>query len=395
MSKKIILGPGRERSLLRHHPWVFAGAVDRYEGHPHAGDTVDVHASDGRWLGRGAWSPQSQIRVRIWTFDPDEVVDNGFFLRRIGKALARREVLPGLLNTDARRITAAESDGLPGITIDRYAGMLVCQLLSAGAERHRDKIIEALATLLPDCAIHERSDVDIRRKEGLEPFTTTHAGEIPELVEVTENGLRFLVDVRRGHKTGFYLDQRDNRQHVARYAAGRKVLNCFSYSSAMGISALAAGAGRVINVDSAGPAHQLGRQQLALNGLDESACEFIEGDVFRLLRQYRAEGEGFDMVILDPPKFVESRAGLNKACRAYKDINMVAMQVLNPGGVLATFSCSGLLSEELFRKVVADAALDAGRQLRYLERLGQAADHCVASGFPEGLYLKGLLCLVD
>ena len=392
MSATVILQPGREKSLVRKHPWIFTSAIKTHTGKLHSGDTVDVQSATGVWLGRGAWSPDSSIRVRIWTFDEAEVIDNAFFLRRIESAASARQALHSV--TNATRIVASESDGLPGVTIDRYNHVLVCQLLSAGAERHRDKIVWALRKLFPDCAILERSDVNIREKEGLPLLTQTLHGEIPAEVLISENKHSFAVDVLAGHKTGFYLDQRHNRQAIAAYAKDKTVLNCFSYTGSMAVYCLAAGASHVINLDSSENVLQIARQQIALNNIDHAACEYLAADVFSALRKYRAEGRKFDLIILDPPKFVENKQHLTQACRGYKDINMLAMQLLNTNGILATFSCSGLMPEDLFHKVVADAALDAKRTVQFLEKLSQASDHLVLSTFPEGYYLKGLICRV-
>lgn len=392
MTATVTLHPGREKSLLRQHPWVFTSAIARQNGKAHSGDTVDVLAANGNWLGRGAWSPDSAIRVRLWTFAKDEVIDNAFFLRRIERALLGRSLMQ--LPSTGLRLVAAECDGLPGITIDRYGDVLVCQLLSAGAERHRDKIVWALRKLLPQCAILERSDVAVREKEGLPQLTQVLHGDIPRECVISEHGLQFIVDVQEGHKTGFYLDQRHNRLRIAAYAKERMVLNCFSYTGTVAAHCLAAGASHVTNVDVSAGALALGQRHLAMNGLDAARSEHIEADVFAELRKYRAEGRKFDLIVLDPPKFVENKHHLTQACRGYKDINLLAMQLLNADGILATFSCSGLMPEDLFHKVVADAALDAGRQVQFLEKLSQDVDHPVLSTYPEGYYLKGLICRV-
>ena len=287
---------------------------------------------------------------------------------------------------------AAESDGLPGLTVDRYADVLVCQLLSAGPERHRDKIVWALRKLLPECSILERSDVAVREKEGLSSLTQVLHGDVPDEVEIVENGLRFIVDVKKGHKTGFYLDQRHNRQVMGQQARGKDVLNCFSYTGAVGTYCLAWGANHVTNLDVSEPALALAARNNALNNLDASRCSHQSADVFHELRSYRSAGRLFDMIVLDPPKFVENKQHLTHACRGYKDINLLALQLLRPNGILATFSCSGLMPEDLFHKVVADAALDAGRQVQFLQKFSQDSDHLVLSTYPEGYYLKGLLC---
>jgi 23S rRNA (cytosine1962-C5)-methyltransferase len=395
MSSSVILQPEREKSLLRRHPWIFASGIAQQVGRMNSGDTVDVFSSEGQWLGRGAWSPESQIQVRIWTFDQQEIIDNGFFQRRIARAQRGREDIIVRHGLTAYRLIAAESDGLPGVTIDRYANVLVCQLLSAGAEKHRDKIVWALRKEFPDCVIYERSDVAVRKKEGLPELTQTLHGDIPDEVVIEENGVKIIVDVKQGHKTGFYLDQRDNRAIAAKYANDKTVLNCFCYTGTFGSYALAAGAKKVTNLDVSDLALNTAKRNVEINNLDLNKCEFINADVFQALRDYKQAQQHFDHIILDPPKFVDSKASLIRACRGYKDINMLAMRLLKPGGILSTFSCSGLLSFELFQKVVADAALDAGREVQYIERLGQAADHPVASSYPEGFYLKGLICRVS
>ncbi|SIQ75968.1 23S rRNA (cytosine1962-C5)-methyltransferase [Aeromonas sp. RU39B] len=393
MSASITLAKGREKSLLRRHPWVFSKAIDKVKGKPANGETVDVFSEGGQWLGRGAWSGSSQIRVRIWTFDRDEAVDQAFFLRRLTDAQAARSDLIARQGLTGYRLCAAESDGLPGVTIDRYGDYLVCQLLSAGADYQRPLIVEALRTLFPTSNIFERSDVAVRKKEGLEQFVGVLHGEAPSApVVIEENqGIKILVDIQGGHKTGFYLDQRDNRQIAAKYTAGKRVLNCFCYTGGFGVYALKGGASEVVNVDVSQPALDTARQNAELNGLDLSRAHFLRQDVFKLLREYRDNGEKFDVIVLDPPKFAESKAQLDGACRGYKDINLLAFQLLAPGGILLTYSCSGLMPADLFQKIVADAALDAGRDAQILERLSQAPDHPIGTAYPEGFYLKGLV----
>ncbi|MGE4259559.1 class I SAM-dependent methyltransferase [Shewanella sp.] len=395
MVDRIKLKPGREKSLDRHHPWIFSSGIHNIKGQPLAGATVDVVAHDGRWLGRGAWSPESQIQVRIWSFDREQEIDRAFFLRRIERAQKARDVLIARQGLTGYRLIAAESDGLPGITIDRYANVLVCQLLSAGADYWRDTLVSVLAELYPDCAIYERSDVDSRKKEGLALTTGLLHGELPPMpVVIEENGVKIAVDVTTGHKTGFYLDQRDNRVVAARAVAGKSVLNCFCYTGTFGVYAAKGGAASIENVDVSSQALATAKANMALNGLDDSQVQYTEADVFKLLRQYRDEGRKFDVVVLDPPKFADNKAQLPGACRGYKDINMLAMQLLVPGGTLLTFSCSGLMPADLFQKIVADAALDAKREAQFTERLSQAADHPIAAAFPEGFYLKGLVATV-
>ena len=395
MAVRIKLKPGREKSLERRHPWVFSNGIHNVKGKPEAGETVDVVAHDGHWLGRGAWSPESQIQVRIWTFDREEEIDREFFKRRILRAQAGRDDLIREQGLTGHRLIAAESDGLPGITIDKYANVLVCQLLSMGADVWRDTIVDVLAELYPDCAIYERSDVDSRKKEGLASTMGLLHGTLPEMpVIIEENGIKIAVDVTKGHKTGFYLDQRDNRAMAARFVKGKSVLNCFCYTGTFGLYAAKAGAASIENVDVSALALDTARLNMRVNGLNDDNVHYNEADVFKLLRQYRDEGKTFDVIVLDPPKFADNKSQLNGACRGYKDINMIALQLLNPGGVLLTFSCSGLMPADLFQKIVADAALDAKREIQFIERLSQASDHPIGSAFPEGFYLKGLVARV-
>lgn len=395
MAVRIKLKPGREKSLERRHPWVFSNGIHNVKGKPEAGETVDVVAHDGHWLGRGAWSPESQIQVRIWTFDREEEIDREFFKRRILRAQSGRDDLIREQGLTGYRLIAAESDGLPGITIDKYANVLVCQLLSMGADVWRDTIVDVLAELYPDCAIYERSDVDSRKKEGLASTMGLLHGTLPEMpVIIEENGIKIAVDVTKGHKTGFYLDQRDNRAMAARFVKGKSVLNCFCYTGTFGLYAAKAGAASIENVDVSALALDTARLNMRVNGLNDENVHYNEADVFKLLRQYRDEGKTFDVIVLDPPKFADNKSQLNGACRGYKDINMIALQLLNPGGVLLTFSCSGLMPADLFQKIVADAALDAKREMQFIERLSQASDHPIGSAFPEGFYLKGLVARV-
>jgi 23S rRNA (cytosine1962-C5)-methyltransferase len=360
------------------------------------GDTVDVFDSKGNWLAKGAYSPESQIRIRVWSFDENQEIDHSFFFDKLQKAQARRDWFIAEGKLTGYRLIAGESDGLPGVTIDKYDNFIVCQLLSAGADFHRYTIVNCLTELYPGCHIYERSDVDVRKKEGLEPVTgwLTEPQESTECI-IEEHGIKIHVDIATGHKTGFYLDQRDSRLAAGKFAKNKTVLNCFSYTSTFSLHCAANNAKEVINVDVSQAALDMGERNLALNGLSDANVSFVKEDVFKLLRRYREEKRTFDMIILDPPKFVESKAQLTGACRGYKDINMLAMQLLNPGGILLTFSCSGLMEASLFQKVVADAALDAKRNAYFVERLQQAADHPISSNYPEGYYLKGLVCQVE
>lgn len=393
MTATVHLKPQKCKSLRRLHPWVFSGAIAKVKGNPNSGDTVSIHSAEGDWLGYAAWSPQSQIRARVWSFHQGDSIDAAFFARRISAAYELRQGLA--INSNAWRLVAAEADELPGVTIDKYDNWLVCQLLSAGAERWREAIVAALRSLFPDCNIYERSDVDVRKKEGL-PLTTgvlysADDSAPPTTLWITENELSLGVDLVNGHKTGYYLDQRDSRAAVGRYSAGKRVLNAFSYTGGFGLFAAAAGATEVVNLDVSAPALAQAAANHTRNHFDAAQLNNRQEDVFQALRDFHHSGERFDTIVLDPPKFVDSKANLVSACRGYKDINMMACKLLRPGGTLLTFSCSGLLSTELFQKVVADAALDAKRPLHIIERLFQGADHPVRTNFPESLYLKGLV----
>jgi len=394
MQGRVILRPGREKAVLRRHPWVFSGAVARIEGHPADGDVVAVLADDGTFLAQGYLNRRSQIVVRLLTWSPEERIDEGFWRQRLEVAIRGRASLLAA-ERGACRLVHAESDGLPGLVVDRYGAFLAVQFLTLGVDRRRHLLVEALADLLRPQGIYERDDEAVREKEGLPLQTGVLWGEAPpELVEVEEGGLRFLVDLREGHKTGFYLDQRENRQKVLRYAAGREVLNAFAYTGGFGLYALQGGAAHVVNVDASERALDLARRNFALNGWGEPQAEFVVGDVFQVLRRYREEGRRFDLIVLDPPKFAHSAADVPAATRGYKDVNLLAFQLLREGGVLFTFSCSGAISADLFQKVVFSASLDAGREAQVLERLTQASDHPVLLSFPEGEYLKGLVCRV-
>ncbi|MEO5366542.1 MAG: class I SAM-dependent methyltransferase [Magnetococcus sp. WYHC-3] len=393
---EVLLKPGREASLRRRHPWVFSGAIAQVRGQPLPGETVMVRDHSGQPLGRGAWSGNSQIRVRMWTHQPDEEVDPAFFRRRLQAALDLRGALPGRGADTSGRLVHAESDGLPGLVVDRYHRHLVCQLTTTGMDAWREVLFDLLADMLHPEGIFERSDADARRLEGLPERTGVVWGAAPsDYLVLEERGLEYLVDVRVGHKTGFYLDQRDNRAVVAAWAAGRETLNVFCYTGAFGIAACAGGAAGLVQLDSSAPSLALAQRHAEINGLDGIPMAYERADAFEQLRRYQRAGRRFDLIILDPPRLVESQSQLERAARAYKDINRLGFLLLNPGGVLATFSCSGRLEEALFQKIVADAALDAGREAQILQRLSQGPDHPVPLWFPEGAYLKGLLCRVQ
>ncbi len=391
----LFLKPGRERSVLRHHPWVFSGAVARIEGQPTDGDVVEVRDAAGAWLGRGYLNRRSQIVVRLLTWDPEERVDGTFWHRRLERAVAARKGLERDPTTTACRLVHAESDGLPGLVVDRYGDYLAVQFLTLGVELRRQAILDSLVQLLTPRGIFERSDVEVREKEGLPPQTGHLRGEQPpDRLEVREGGHRFLVDIRSGQKTGFYLDQRENRGRLPPFCAGAEVLDGFAYTGAFGVYAASGGAARVTFVESSGPALAMARQNMALNGHRPEAHEFVEGNMFQTLRQFEAEGRRFDVVVLDPPKFAPSAQDVQRAARAYKDVNLLAFRLLRPGGVLFSTSCSGAVSADLFQKILFGAAVDAGREAQIIGYLHQGADHPVALTFPEGAYLKGLICRV-
>ena len=395
----IILNAGREKSLLRRHPWIFSGAIHHIDGNVASGGTVDLLSFNKQFLARAAYSPNSQIRARVWTFE-DEPVDKEFFRRRIRTAIDTRNSI--FDPTDAARLIYAESDNLPGLIVDRYGDVLVLQSLTAGTEFWKETIADILLEETGLSIIYERSDADIRELEGLEPKTGVLRGTLssPALSQVegfifpiTENRLKFNVNFAEGHKTGFYIDQRKNRLRVRELAKGRDVLDCFCYTGGFSVNALAGGAMSVLSVDSSGDALVLCKENVALNNLDVSRHTTLEGDVFHLLRKFRDEARSFDMIILDPPKFAPTAAHAEKATRAYKDINLFGFKLLRPGGLLVTFSCSGGVDAALFQKIVAGAALDAGIDAQIVEHMSQGADHPIALQFPEGAYLKGLICL--
>jgi 23S rRNA (cytosine1962-C5)-methyltransferase len=390
---KLILKPGREKSLKRRHPWVFSGGIARLEGEARSGDTVAVHSGHGEFLAWAAYNPASQISARVWSWEEQEKIDAAFFERRIRAAMAAR-VHP-TIPADACRLVYGEADGLPGVIVDRYGDTLVAQLATAGAERWREEIADALLRVTGAARVYERSDVDVRELEGLPPRVGVLRGEEPpETIEIGEHSVRFLVDVRHGHKTGFYLDQRTNRHIVGKLARDKEMLNCFCYTGGFSLHALAEGVRHVTSIDSSGEALAWGRRQAALNGFDLSRAAWMEADVFKALRGLRDQGKSFDLIVLDPPKFAPTAAHAEKAARGYKDINLLAFKLLRPGGLLATFSCSGGIGDDLFQKIVAGAALDAGVDAQILRRLAQAPDHPVLLSFPESAYLKGLVCRV-
>lgn len=388
----VILKQGREKSLLRRHPWIFSGAIHHVDDQPAPGGTVDLLSFDQQFLARAFYSPYSQIRARVWTFE-DEPVEREFFRGRIRASLATRHELQVEHNIHAARLIYAESDQLPGIIVDRYGNVLVLQSLAAGSEYWKETIADLLLQETGLENIYERSDADVRELEGLEPKVGILRGMLPEQpLTIYEHGLKFLVNIEHGHKTGFYLDQRRNRLRVRELAQEKDVLDCFCYTGGFTINALAGGAKSVTAIDASGEALALAKENVTRNDLPGDQAEFIEGDVFQLLRKFRDENRSFDMIILDPPKFAPTAAQAERAARGYKDINLFAFKLLRPGGILVTFSCSGGIDPGLFQKIMAGAALDAGVDAQIVERLSQAADHPILLSFPEAAYLKGLIC---
>jgi 23S rRNA (cytosine1962-C5)-methyltransferase len=396
----VILKQGREKPLLQYHPWVFSGAIDpertNLEGVA-PGEIVEVRDSQGGFLAKGYYNPHSQIRVRALSWAQTAAMGRAWWRVRLARALAARRALAGRDDLDAYRLVHAESDGLPGLIVDRYGDYLVLQSLALGVEVAKEIVVEALADLVKPKGIVERSDVDVRRKEGLEETTGLLWGEAPpNPLTITEHGVRYLVDVFSGHKTGFYLDQRDSRRWLLSDPAvqGAEVLNAFCYTGSFGVCAALNGAARVVNVDSSQAALNTAQEVMALNGCESVEAEYVNADVFELLREYLEEERQFDLIILDPPKFAHSASQVERAARGYKDINLYALQLLRPGGILLTFSCSGQVSPDLFQKIVFGASVDAERQAQIVGWLSQPADHPVLLSFPEGRYLKGLVCRV-
>ncbi len=390
------LKKGRDKSFNRKHPWIFSGAIDSIKDINTNGETVEIFSSDGKFLGYGSYSLHSQISVRVLSFNPEDKIDRDFIQYRIETAAQFRKQIINLETTTAYRVINAESDSLPGLVVDKYGDFLVCQFLSAGAEFWKKETIEILLNIFNPIGIFERSDVEIREKEGLQQFKGILYGKDPEeLIEILENGNKFFVDINLGHKTGFYLDQRDNRKLLETFSSESEILNCFSYTGGFSVYAIKAGASKVVNLDSSLEALSLAETNLTLNGIASSKYENVQDDVFKYLRKLRDTNKQFDVIILDPPKFAESVSQIEKASRGYKDINLLALKLLKKNGVLFTFSCSGHIVPELFNKIIADAATDAGREVHILKYLTQSPDHAMLTSFPEGLYLKGLVCRVN
>ena len=388
--KQLFLKKGRDKPVKYLHPWIFSGAVDRLEGHPIMGETIQIISADGSFLARASYSPESQIRARILTWNPDEDISPDFFRRRITRSLAYRKLIK--FDYQMMRLVHAESDGLPGLIVDKYGENLIVQFLSAGCEFWKDVIVEALIDLTGARTIYERSDVQVRKLEGLPLQTGTIYGPAPEtLLRIKESECDVWVDVQNGHKTGYYLDQRENRVLIGRMCRGKSVLDCFCYSGGFSIQALQNGAESVTLVDESAAALQLVDKNAALNNLEGRNISTIQGDVFEVLRKFRDQAKTFDVIILDPPKFAPTASFADKAARGYKDINLLAFKLLEPGGILATFSCSGGISRDFFLRILSGAARDAEVNARIQLNMGQSADHSVNLSFPEGIYLKGFV----
>ncbi|MBK8984596.1 MAG: class I SAM-dependent rRNA methyltransferase [Chloroflexi bacterium] len=392
----ITLKPGREKPVLNRHPWIFSGAIHHSDGRSQPGDLVTILGKDGRFLATAYANPRSQIHARILTWDPDEAINDDFWLRRIRRAVACRQALD-LDKTTAYRLINAEADALPGLIVDRYGDYLVMQCLTLGIDRRKTQLAGLLAAELQPTGILERSDGSVRAKEGLPETSGLLWGEMPpNPLHIQENGHTFVVDLSGGHKTGFYLDQRTNRAIVGapRHVAGKEILNVFAYTGGFAVYAAANGAGPITNIDSSVGVLELAEKNVLLAGGERPSDEYLLGDAFMILRDFRDNGRQFDVVILDPPKFAHSQRDVERAARGYKDLNWLALRLLRPGGLLATFSCSGLISADLFQKILFSAAIDAGRDVQILQPLAQAPDHPVLLSFPESAYLKGLLCRI-
>ena len=397
----LILKKGRQKPVLNRHPWIFSGAIQQVQGNPAPGDLVDIADHRQQFLARAYYNPHSQIQARILSWDPAEAIDNSFWRQKLEQAGNGRFTLNFHPQTTAYRLVNAEADGLPGLIVDKYGDYLVIQCLTLGIDQRKEQLIPLLADLFQPRGILERSDVDVRKKEGLPPTDGLVWGEPPPTEYlIQENGLTFAVNLHQGHKTGFYLDQRDNRAILGQphLVADQTVLNLFAYTGGFAVYAAAAQAKRIINVDSSAEVLALAERNIAHNGWHRPQDEYLAGDAFEVLRYYRDshrdEGLQFDLIILDPPKFAHSRRDIDNACRGYKDLNWLALRLLRPGGWLATFSCSGLISADLFQKVLFGAAVDAGRFTQIIRPFSQATDHPVALTFPESAYLKGFLCRV-
>lgn len=391
----IYLRPGKEKPVKHHHPWIFSGAIEKVEGNLVPGSVVEVKDSKGNFLTRGYYNAHSQIAVRLLEWQESTVIEEAWWRRKVEQAIRHRQHLLNQTDTNAFRLVNAEADLLPGLIVDKYGDFIIVQFLTAGIDKVKEILVDEINNLLKPAGIYERSDVSVRNFEGLSQIKGTLKGESPpNLLEIKENGFRFLINVQNGQKTGFYLDQRANRKIVARFTTNKNVLDCFAYTGSFGVYAKAASAESVISIDSSAQSLELLNRNYELNGFSLPENQVIRGDVFTTLRQFQETGRLFDLVILDPPKFAPTKTYIPKAQRAYKDLNLLAMKILRPDGLVATFSCSGAVSKKLFQQIVTWAAKDAEKEVQILHRLSQGTDHPVRLSFPESEYLKGLICKV-
>lgn len=391
----IIIREGKEKPIRLHHPWIFANAIAKINGKPNKGEVVEVKDSNGNFLARGFYNPFSQICLRLLEWNESVLIDNEWFIQKLTASIDRRKNIFKFYKTNAVRLVNAESDMIPGLIVDQYNEFLAVQFLTAGIDRLKLDICEILKTIIHPKGIYERSDADVRKLENLPATKGILLGEKPpEEIEIIENGYRFIVNIKEGQKTGFFLDQRENRNILSYYAWEKDVLDCFCYTGGFSIYSLKSGAKSVESIDSSSKALNILKKNIQGNKLQNLNYKLIEGDVFQILRNYRDDERKFDMVILDPPKLAPAKQFLNKAMRAYKDINLLAMKVLSPGGILATFSCSGGVSLEDFKKVIGWASIDAKKEVQIIRTLSQAEDHPIRISYPESEYLKGLICRV-
>jgi 23S rRNA (cytosine1962-C5)-methyltransferase len=391
----VVLKKGKEKAVLHKHPWVFSGAIEKVKGKPDNGDIVRLLNAKDEFMAYGFYNDQSRVALRLLEWDENTAVDEAWWRKKIGVAVAARNsiLIDGV--TDTCRLIFSESDYLPGLIVDKYADHLSMQILTSGMENIKPIIIDELQKLLSPTSIFDRSDASSREHEGMQPSFGILAGnQPPELVEVIENGIRYGINIAEGQKSGFYCDQRDNRRILADYASGKIVLDCFSYTGGFTLNCFQSEAKSVTSVDSSALAIETLKSNLILNEFEDMDHRSIQSDVNKQLRKFREDGETFDIVVLDPPKYAPSRSALDRAARAYKDLNRLAMLILNPGGLLATYSCSGAMDMTTFKQIIAWAALDAGKQVQFIHQFCQPGDHPVSATFPEGEYLKGLLCRV-
>ncbi|RZJ88422.1 MAG: class I SAM-dependent rRNA methyltransferase [Chryseobacterium sp.] len=392
---EVILKKGKEKAVHQKHPWIFSGAIDKVKGAPENGDVVTVLAADKSFLAYGYYNAQSRVAVRLLEWDEERTIDKDWYAEKLHKAIASRAHVLNSTDTDTCRLVFSEADYLPGLIVDQYADFLSLQILSSGIENVKSDIIEILRAALNPKGIFDKSDATARDHENLEAAQGLLWGELPpEFIAVKENGIQYHINIVNGQKSGFYCDQRDNRQILAEYTKDKNVLDCFCYSGGFSLNSLRHGASHVTSVDSSALALETLQHNIELNGFSPAQNTSVQADVNKQLRKFREEGQLFDVVVLDPPKYAPSRSALDRAARAYKDLNRLGMALLPPGGLLATFSCSGAVDIETFKQIIAWAALDAGREVQIVKQFNQPEDHPVRISFPEGEYLKGLLLRV-